>query len=469
MSKLGVIVPYRNREEHLIKFTKTIRKHLPDDSEIIVVEQYDKLPFNRGKLLNIGFKKAVELGCDYVVFHDVDMLPVSADYSYKDKPTHLITKLNTPEDYNRTLFSEYFGGVTLFPVRDFKKVNGYSNDYQGWGFEDDDLLLRCRKVGIPLESKTLVQSKTNRYGLRFNGKNSYVGIPNPLKRLKNFTLVVDFYLDNITPDEKLITDNLSIWSIPGFDTTLKVDSFNDLSLQFWKSNLDSISINSKVYFPSTYQVVVTFTQKEVEDKAKLFVNSELVGENSYDFLDKFTKKPTLYLGVGDPDRDEKQNYFSGVITSFAVIDKAITETEVENLFNLREKSFLQSELKDNLVSYYDMNHVLNNSLLDLVGKNNGIVKNCVADTLDITDTFETPLPHRIEGEFDCLSHSENGYVDGYWASWDSRVNQIKYLKERNKLWVKDKGFTEDGLSNLKFKLRNEIDSPEGYKLLRVKL
>ena len=42
---------------------------------LIIVEQSDENPFNRGSLLNIGVRKAKELECTYVALHDVDMLP----------------------------------------------------------------------------------------------------------------------------------------------------------------------------------------------------------------------------------------------------------------------------------------------------------------------------------------------------------------------------------------------------------
>ena len=65
--KLGVIVPYRNRESHLKRFTDDTSKYLKSkniDFEIVIVEQLDDKPFNRGKLLNIGYIKAKQLGCD---------------------------------------------------------------------------------------------------------------------------------------------------------------------------------------------------------------------------------------------------------------------------------------------------------------------------------------------------------------------------------------------------------------------
>ena len=61
--KLGVIVPYRGRPTHLRKFKDHIKDYLKSKNisfQLIVVEQTDSLPFNRGKLLNIGFLEALK-------------------------------------------------------------------------------------------------------------------------------------------------------------------------------------------------------------------------------------------------------------------------------------------------------------------------------------------------------------------------------------------------------------------------
>jgi hypothetical protein len=136
MHKLGIIVPYRNRDRQLLIFKKVIAAYLSDKNinyELIIVEQDDAKTFNRGKLLNIGFLQAKKLKCDYVVFHDVDMLPVDADYSYSNYPVQLSTKfISEDPSFTRIVFDEYFGGVTLFPVDIFEIINGYSNEYWGW-------------------------------------------------------------------------------------------------------------------------------------------------------------------------------------------------------------------------------------------------------------------------------------------------------------------------------------------------
>lgn len=144
--KLSIIVPYRDREEHLDKFIPYMEntEFLSGiDYEILVVEQDDK-PFNRGKLLNVG---AVESpGSSYYCFHDVDMLPILSDYSYVEVPTHLAAEA---EQFGYKLpYQGYFGGVTLFDKHSFIKANGYSNEYWGWGAEDDDVMYRCIAKGI---------------------------------------------------------------------------------------------------------------------------------------------------------------------------------------------------------------------------------------------------------------------------------------------------------------------------------
>ena len=123
--KLGVIVPYRNRPEQLETFKKRLTRYLKRNDipfELIIVNQDDAKLFNRGMLLNIGFKYAEKLGCDYVVFHDIDMIPVHVDYTYSNHPLHLATGFKeNVGDKPREIFDEYFGGVTLFPIEDFKE------------------------------------------------------------------------------------------------------------------------------------------------------------------------------------------------------------------------------------------------------------------------------------------------------------------------------------------------------------
>ncbi len=146
------------------------------DYEIFIIEQADDKPFNRGKLLNAGYKYALDKGCDYFVFHDVDMLPEDVDYSYSDKPLHLATHLQE-HDYETTFF-DYFGGVTMFTKEDFKTINGFSNEYWGWGFEDDDLLIRLTEQHIFTDTKYYEVPKLNTSALYLPGDKSLTLIPN---------------------------------------------------------------------------------------------------------------------------------------------------------------------------------------------------------------------------------------------------------------------------------------------------
>jgi hypothetical protein len=103
------------------------------------------------------------------------MLPQKGvDYSFSEVPTHLSTELD-----GDVPFLDYFGGVTLFNVQDFKIINGYSNEYWGWGFEDDDLLYRCIGKGLSLETKKigLPEKEFLINYFKFNGSSSYIRIP----------------------------------------------------------------------------------------------------------------------------------------------------------------------------------------------------------------------------------------------------------------------------------------------------
>jgi beta-1,4-galactosyltransferase 2 len=150
--KLSIVVPYRDRENHLKQFVPHMENTLYDQKipfEIIIVEQDDNTPFNRAKLLNIGFKETEH--CDYFCFHDVDMLAVRSDYSYVKNPTHMATEA---EQFGYKLpYQGYFGGVTMFDKKSFELINGFSNLFFGWGGEDDALINRCLCKKIPLSRR----------------------------------------------------------------------------------------------------------------------------------------------------------------------------------------------------------------------------------------------------------------------------------------------------------------------------
>jgi hypothetical protein len=142
--KLSILVPYRNRKEHLDTFIPYIENYLSTNIknkfEIIVIEQANDELFNRGALLNIGFLLE-KYNCTYISPHDVDLLPEDADYSLPNMPTHLAA-YRSQKNY-KLEYEEFFGGVNLFLNKHFEKVNGFSNYYAGYGAEDDDLRYRC--------------------------------------------------------------------------------------------------------------------------------------------------------------------------------------------------------------------------------------------------------------------------------------------------------------------------------------
>lgn len=471
--KLGIIIPYRDRANQLYEFKKEIGKHIDFDYEVIVVEQLGDQDFNRGKLLNIGFVKAEELGCDYVVFHDVDMIPVDVDYSYEDKPIHLITELDLPEGTSRTLFDEYFGGVTLFPSNIFRQINGYSNEYWGWGFEDDDLLLRCQENHIKLDRKKVIQKGREGVGLRFNGENSFVKCPNILNSYRNFTIYCSFVVDKLTIQEYEITDEMSIFSIPGFDTALNYNSFRDFNFQFWKKDLSSISIPSDKLPEGAYNVVITLDNMASNSKdqygeyvpdIKMFINGEYVSHNFFDKLLPIQEQDFLYLGVGNPERDAKQNWFNGTINSFAVYNEVLSDDLCKQISANINSSLYKFSDREFLKLYYDMKFLDESRVVDLSNNgNDGYISNVEqVPTQYSTETY-IPIPSRKEGKFKVLPHSENGYKDGYWVSWNSRKNQINYY---SKFYNDRSKYTEDGISTLpnNYTIRDEFTSNNFHHL-----
>jgi glycosyltransferase involved in cell wall biosynthesis len=198
--RLGVIVPYRNRAQHLSKFLPHLISYFNregsarvSDVKIIISEQNDDLPFNRGGLLNAGFL-AIENMVDYVCFHDVDYLPMWADYSYADMPTRIIwwgmhsRPIRVADPSRRTLAPRLgLGAVVLFTNENFRAVNGYSNRFFGWGFEDKDLAEKCALHSLTIHQRdgTFIPLDHDNAGFQDDGSKSSAWMENERRFAEN--------------------------------------------------------------------------------------------------------------------------------------------------------------------------------------------------------------------------------------------------------------------------------------------
>lgn len=219
--QLNKIIPHL--EEKLIKYTNKFN--------IIVIEQSDdNRKFNRGALLNIGHK-IVENESKYIIFHDVDLLPddtiIKYYLQYPYNPIHIG---NNIKKYNFPLF---LGAILSISIDTNNKINGFPNDFWGWGGEDDSYLRRLivnnikvarpskgsfdelyhittKQEKIPKPIKRYKINQTN-YNWTFNGLNNikYTIINN--NKLSEHATKYTTYIDNTV-----------------FEIIPKIDSFNTI-------------------------------------------------------------------------------------------------------------------------------------------------------------------------------------------------------------------------------------------------
>ena len=154
--KLVLIIPFRDdsnthfRSNHLhfmLHYTISYLIKQNTQFNVLLVNQASGKAFNRAKLLNIGFAYANQQGMDTdcFVFHDVDLIGESKDFLYycdKQFPLHL-SAWRQNQNYTPS-YKNIMGGVTTFTKKQFTEINGYSNEYWGWGAEDDDISNRVR-------------------------------------------------------------------------------------------------------------------------------------------------------------------------------------------------------------------------------------------------------------------------------------------------------------------------------------
>lgn len=163
--KYSIIIPYRNREEHLnILLPQLIKVCANLDYEIIISEQADNDNFRIACVENIGVTIATG---DVFIFNQVDYVPTD-DVSYTDgspfrpakRGIFLIEDMTAerpiediPGGYRqwRTQIPQnFYGGVLVLSREHFEKVNGFNPLYIGWGNEDEDMRARIIFAKLPV-------------------------------------------------------------------------------------------------------------------------------------------------------------------------------------------------------------------------------------------------------------------------------------------------------------------------------
>ncbi|XP_068926072.1 beta-1,4-galactosyltransferase 4 [Petaurus breviceps papuanus] len=154
LQRVAILIPHRNREKHLLYLLKHLHPFLQRqqlDYGIYVIHQAGNEKFNRARLLNVGYLESLkEENWDCFIFHDVDLVPENDLNLYicDVHPKHLVVGRNNTG--YRLRYQGYFGGVSALTKDQFSKVNGFSNNYWGWGAEDDDLRIRVEIQGMKI-------------------------------------------------------------------------------------------------------------------------------------------------------------------------------------------------------------------------------------------------------------------------------------------------------------------------------
>ncbi|KAL7861120.1 hypothetical protein AOLI_G00174690 [Acnodon oligacanthus] len=163
LQKVAIIIPFRNRDEHLkywLYYLHPILQRQQLDYGVYVINQDGDETFNRAKLLNVGYAEALkEYDYECFVFSDVDLIPMDDRNTYKcfSQPRHLSVSMD--KFGFRLPYNQYFGGVSSMSKEQFLKINGFPNNYWGWGGEDDDIYNRLSSKGMSISRPSAVVGK----------------------------------------------------------------------------------------------------------------------------------------------------------------------------------------------------------------------------------------------------------------------------------------------------------------------
>jgi len=480
--KLAIIVPYRDRQEHLDVFVPHMHQFLKDkgiDYTIFIAEQSDDRPFNYGKLCN-SVVKEISKEYTYFAFHDIDMLPMNdeCDYGYPDSPTHLATNVEAHD--NELPYPQYFGGVILISREDFENANGYSNEYWGYGFEDLDLLYRLERSGAYLEKFYDLNKTYSKYNIddRLPFRIENVNITNRDKTHKgdyvtltetdygygvinNFTnesLNKNFFVSFWFKDSDKSEDVKNLFSIEGCDTGVFISSGKYIIGQIW-DNKERHYQTTQNYYKNQWNHVVF---GKVNNELVLYLNNE----KTFTLLpNKFKLYDYEKHCIKISDKTTSIN-----LSTINIFNGNINDELVADLYYNGDSffKFIQNKYGLSLVNQFDYKKTYKNKILLDSGKNLNHIK--YFGNLNISETkFEVSneiyLPVRLQGIYKSLVHEDDTEIINRYYQYDPDIEENADIFFHdiipNKLNTKS-----IGLSTITYKILN-IENKKDYELIRI--
>lgn len=477
--KIAIIVPYRDRREqldtfipHMIEFFKN--KEV--DYEIFVIEQSDDKPFNYGKLCNIGFSLLKDK-FDYFCFHDVDMLPVNDDCDYNyihvgGYPVHLATRVSAHR--YKLPYLEYMGGVVMFSKEDFEKVNGYSNEYWGWGFADLDLLHRCRISDVELDEETVFPRIDTYYEFEkikitdkkyaenvnyadFSGNNLYLKIfPNSQLRditRDSFTVSLWFNSSQVSEEEYLIA-----WK--GFNTGISLQPDGTVRVNVYDNDKQYCFAYKKYELDVWNHVVfVVDYNKEIIELYLNSVKATYTGDQQPYIVTPLYDYTVEHLFLGCSSLNTAR--YNGKLANVLLFDYVLEQREIDNIYlegynKEKQNTDLEPVLDIRFNKTY-RDFILDESItlnhVKVYGPEFGDYASYIKkDT--IVKTSRLSVPSRILGKYQSLIHDGDDQITEKFYSWDPDIVQNSQIYF-NEVLTGKLDTTKVGLNYLNYKILSE--------------
>lgn len=426
INNIAIIIPYRNRHEHLKLFIEHFNK-LNSYSNIVdvyVIDQNNADGFNRGLLLNIGFEIAKNIKeYDRFIFHDVDSYPDQTIYDLYFEHFDKIIHFASPYLGYKYTFYTFFGGIVGMNKEDYEKINGFPNSFFFHGGEDDAMFNRIALCDIkhvyrPNDGKyylvdhepptMLEQNKIKKKNIlddlvrwKHDGikqlKNIFLNIKkyesyedfmskyeientNIINDPMSFNDFINMLLDNknkkISNLEKHMNPTNSIDSIDSSEISLSSSPISDFEIK--KNNVNyyfyKIDYLAKHKFDHDMFMDTNFVKNEIENKNKKLIEGDFKGKKIFYNKNDKSFVSVIYPIISWNEVEEK------------IINTYTTPKEYINNKNTKYNDKLKHLLKNQFEKY-----------------NKNLSKNDLFNTLKhIFDNYNEVLYFRIrDGKIEC--------------------------------------------------------------------